>query len=343
MTVLRADIERPPTAKDFASGLLVDLVGALRDARVGALVAFTTQLPVDEDLQRWCRFTGNPLVAATRETDGWRYVVRHGPSPRDAEERPVGSRVWLYTNFDCNLACDYCCVRSSPKTARRALGLERVRRIAREAREAGVEQLFVTGGEPFLLEDIDAIVTACAEAAPTVVLTNGMLFHGRRREMLAAIPRDRVVLQVSLDSPEPTLHDAHRGEGTWEKAWRGVAIARSEGFRVRLAATVSTDEEELAFHSFLDREGIALEDRLVRRVARRGFAEEGVVLTRSDLVPEPTITADGVYWHPVGAGDDDFFVTLDPFPLARAIETVRLAYAEERKFADALASIFFCA
>ncbi len=27
-----------------------------------------------------------------------------------------GSRLWIYTNVDCNLACDYCCVRSSPRT-----------------------------------------------------------------------------------------------------------------------------------------------------------------------------------------------------------------------------------
>ena len=45
-------------------------------------------------------------------------------------DRAVGSPLWLYTNFDCNLQCAYCCVRSSPKAPRRPLGLERVRRIA---------------------------------------------------------------------------------------------------------------------------------------------------------------------------------------------------------------------
>jgi hypothetical protein len=76
-----------------------------------------------------------------------RWVIRCGNAPANAD-RPVDSCLWLYyTNFDCNLHCDYCCVRSSPKAPRRKLGLARVRRIANEAAELGVSHIFVTGGE----------------------------------------------------------------------------------------------------------------------------------------------------------------------------------------------------
>jgi MoaA/NifB/PqqE/SkfB family radical SAM enzyme len=76
-----------------------------------------------------------------------RWALRYGEAgEKVGEERPIGSRFWLYTNFDCNLSCDYCCVRSSPKAPRRALGVERVRRIAAEAAERGVREIFVTGG-----------------------------------------------------------------------------------------------------------------------------------------------------------------------------------------------------
>src|SRR5262249_14372556 len=153
--------------------------------------------------------------------------------------RPVGSRLWLYANFDCNLCCDYCCVRSSPKAPRRALGLERVRRIASEAAALGGGEVFVTGGGPFLLPDIGDILASCAAAAPTTVLTNGMLLAGRRLEILRALPRDRLTLQISLDSPTPERHERHRGKGTWARAWRGIARARAEGFRVRLPATLA--------------------------------------------------------------------------------------------------------
>src|SRR5256884_938274 len=95
-----------------------------------------------------------------------RWVFRHGTVPLESN-RPVGSRLWLYTNFDCNLSCDYCCVRSSPSAPRRELGLARVKRIAREGAELRVKEIFVTGGEPFVLPDVGEILLACAAAAPT--------------------------------------------------------------------------------------------------------------------------------------------------------------------------------
>jgi len=259
------------------------------------------------------------------------------------DNRPVGSRLWLYTNFDCNLRCDYCCVRSSPTAPRRELGLGRVQRIAREAAELGVKEIFVTGGEPFLLEDIGEILVSCAAAAPTTVLTNGMLFTGRRAESLRALPRDRIVLQISLDSATPDRHDFHRGPGTWARAREGIQRARAQGFRVRLAATVSTDAEAQEFRQFLDEEKIAAEDRVIRRIALRGAAGEGVAVSRADLVPEVTITANGVYWHPVGAEDADLLVTRDIFPLSESFAAVRRAFDREGEHANKLARIFNCA
>jgi hypothetical protein len=346
---MRADVDLDIGRKAFTSGLLPELISVLRRCRLGDLVAVTgDEQSIGSELETWCRFTGNPLLEATVEKGRSRWVFRCGavsvPAGVPAEDnRPVGSRLWLYTNFDCNLHCDYCCVRSSPTAPRRELGLARVQRIAREAAELGVKEIFVTGGEPFLLEDIGDILLSCAAAAPTTVLTNGMLFTGRRIENLRALRRDRIVLQISLDSATPELHDLHRGPGTWARTREGIQRARAHGFRVRLAATVSTDAEAEAFRQFLDEEKIAAEDRVIRRIALRGSATEGVAVSRADLVPEVTITADGVYWHPVGAEDVDLLVTRDIFPLSESFAAVRRAFDREGEHANKLARIFNCA
>jgi pyruvate-formate lyase-activating enzyme len=342
---MKADIDLDIRRKTFASGLLPELIAVLRRSRPGDLVALVgDEQGIGPELETWCRFTGNSLLEATVEKGRSRWVFRCGTVAMPAEDnRPVGSRLWLYTNFDCNLRCDYCCVRSSPVARRRELGLGHVQRIAREAAELGVKEIFVTGGEPFLLEDISEILISCAAAAPTTVLTNGMLFTGRRAESLAALPRDRIVLQISLDSPTPERHDLHRGPGTWARTREGIQRARAHGFRVRLAATVSSDAEADQFRHFLDEEKIAAEDRVIRRIALRGAASEGVAVTRADLVPEVTITADGVYWHPVGAEDADLLVTHDIFPLSESFAAVRRAFDRERKHAHKLARIFNCA
>ena len=132
---MKANIEIDAGGKTFAAGLLADLIAALRRSRSGDLLAITSgEVSVGADLEAWCRFTGNTLVESSIEAGRTRWVIRCGEAPANPDgTRPLGSRLWLYANFDCNLCCDYCCVRSSPMASRRALGLARVQRIAGEA------------------------------------------------------------------------------------------------------------------------------------------------------------------------------------------------------------------
>src|SRR2546421_1623656 len=150
------NVELDAGTRTFASGLLPDLIAALRRSRKGDLVAVISGDPsIGPELEAWCRFTRNSLVDIAVDEGRTRWVLRYGEAPEQVgEDRPVGSRLWLYTNFDCNLSCDYCCVRSSPKAQRRALGFERVRRIAVEAAELCVSEIFVTGGGAVLLAGI---------------------------------------------------------------------------------------------------------------------------------------------------------------------------------------------
>jgi hypothetical protein len=110
-----------------------------------------------------------------------------------------------------------------------------------------------------------------------------------------------------------------------------------------LASIVSDEIEAKEFDRFLDAQKVRAEDRVIRRVALRGFAEQGLALARADLVPEITITAEGVYWHPVGADDADLFLTAEIFPLADAFAELRRALDRETEHGRRLATIFNCA
>lgn len=329
--------------------LVLDLV-----ERTGALPrGGTTTVPLGEDVggeatalvAAWCDRTGNHLVEVRDGTATVRRGRALDPLAELAPDQVPGTRVWIYTNFDCNLACDYCCVRSSPQASRRAIGADRVARLAQEAGDAGVRELMLTGGEPFLLPDLDELAASCTAVLPTTLLTNAMLFRGRRLEVLRRMDRDRLVLQVSLDSATPELHDRHRGHRSWDRAVAGIRTAQAEGFRVRVAATLEPARfnELQPFRDFLDTLGIAHEDQVIRALAHRGVAESGLELTVESLIPEVTVTADGVYWHPVSADHDDQLVTRELFPLRDAIEEVRRRFVELRARADAAAQWFPCA
>jgi MoaA/NifB/PqqE/SkfB family radical SAM enzyme len=210
---------------------------------------------------------------------------------------------------------------------------------------AGVSELILTGGEPFLLPDIDELVAACTAVLPTTLLTNGMLFRGRRLDALRRMDRKRLALQISLDAATPEQHDRHRGRGAWDRAVAGISLARREGFRVRVAATLPYEQSHQLspFHAFLDSLGIAPQDQVVRALAHRGVADSGIELTLESLIPEITVTADGVYWHPVSADHDDQLVTRDIFPLQDAINEVLRRFTELRARSTATAQWFPCA
>ncbi len=163
-----------------------------------------------------------------------------------------------YSNFHCNLVCAYCCAQSSPKADPRSMPPDLAAAAVEEFASLGGKELLVTGGEPFLHPEPDQIVAHAAVRVPVTVLTNAMVFgRGRRREMLESMDTARVVLQVSLDSASPGLHDAQHGAGSHTKAIDGIDQTHSLRFRVKVAATLH--EEDLAsapaLHARLDQVG----------------------------------------------------------------------------------------
>ncbi len=253
---------------------------------------------------------------------------------------PLGSRLWLYSNFDCNLACDYCCAGSSPRAPARRLPVEVARRACEELAGLGGRKILITGGEPFLDPDLVDLVAVAVPWAPVTILTNAMvLARGSRRRMLDALDPARVTMQVSLDSGTPDLHDRHRGQGSFNRARAGIALLRELGFRVTVAATVDEADtaEEAGLHALLDRDGIPPDDRLVRRVARQGFADHGLALNLDNVWPEPALTADGAWWHPVTITDPAMQVASSPLPLVTVLAVIRATLDDpERDRGEAL-------
>ena len=79
--------------------------------------------------------------------------LAHNDSPGNPEGG-ILPRLWIYTNYDCNLSCSYCVAESYVGADRRGLDLAQVCLLIDEAVELGLTELFLTGGEPFILHDI---------------------------------------------------------------------------------------------------------------------------------------------------------------------------------------------
>jgi MoaA/NifB/PqqE/SkfB family radical SAM enzyme len=245
----------------------------------------------------------------------------------------VSDRLWLYSNYHCNLRCRYCLTESAPGVSRRLLGAGDMVESARQARALGFRSLGVTGGEPFLLPDLPEVLAELARVLPVLVLTNATLFTERLLARLRPLAELDVTLQISLDSAEPELNDEFRAPHNFAKVVAAVPRLVDLGIPVRIATTGDRNTPEqmerlCALHRSL---GVPDEDHVVRPIVRRGRAIDhglGVVAQPKDLFGELTLTADGAFWSPfaptVHAGrlDTDLLLTRQRLPLdgpARAL------------------------
>jgi MoaA/NifB/PqqE/SkfB family radical SAM enzyme len=246
-------------------------------------------------------------------------------------EESLAWKLWLYTNYDCNLSCSYCVAESSPRAPRRDLGLETVQRLVDEAVALGFEHLFLTGGEPFVLDEIYDMLAYAAARVPTTVLTNALLLRGRRLERLVAVNNDNLVVQVSLDGARAEHHDPYRGEGTWARTVEAIRQLLDRGFHLRLSTTETpANAGHLeALHAWRRSMGIPDGEHVIRPLAQRGFSQEGLQVGVENLVPELTVTVDGVFWHPLASpSSGDMLVTSQIFPLAEAVDCIHQQLAE---------------
>lgn len=250
------------------------------------------------------------------------------------EASVLPGRVWMYSNYHCNLACSYCLTESAPSSPKRALTGAQMETIALDAAELGFTDLGVTGGEPFLAASMPETLARLASILPTVALTNGTVFSDVRYERLAPLAGLPIKLQISLDSDESEVNDAARGPENFRKVVEAIPRLVERGIGVRIATTIDgePDQEAMARLCELHRSlGVPDEDHLVRPIVRRGRAidtDQGVAAGVTELPPELTVTADGTFWSPFGPTvhgdvlDTDLLLTRTITPLRTGAEAL---------------------
>ena len=341
---VHVDLDEPQA--DLSSGLLIRAHIALLRMTDGQILRIASPIPdVTHQLRLFEAASGHALLSVVPDANrpGWSFhYLRKGRARTDwssgAEDvlptdhlQSVASlmptRLWLYTNYDCNLACDYCCVVAGPRADPRRLPVERIRSLVDEAASLDMTSVFLTGGEPTLRPDLPELIEYVTDRLPLTLLTNAMLLRGPRWERLRLlIEAGRpIAFQVSLDSATAERHDAHRGPGSHDRALHGIRTLIAAGARVRLAA--SLPEGALAeipdLHRLADGLAIRPDDRIFRPIALRGAASEGEPIRPQDVAPELTCDAQGWFWHPL-SNDPDMRLGLSPeASIAEALSTVR--------------------
>ena len=186
--------------------------------------------------------------------------VTAGGEPR-ATVSPLALRtVWLNTGTLCNLTCANCYIESSPKNDRLSyLTRADVRAYLEEIRTAAlpVEEIGITGGEPFMNPDIMDILEDCLAAGLRVlVLTNAMRPMMKCADRLAEVHErfgELLTVRVSIDHFDRALHESERGRRSWRPTLDGLRWLSSRGMQVHVAGRTRWGESESELRSGFQR------------------------------------------------------------------------------------------
>ncbi|MCS7368721.1 MAG: radical SAM protein [archaeon GBS-70-058] len=142
--------------------------------------------------------------------------------------------IWLITS-KCNLNCHHCY--ASLYRFESDLSYDDVIKILDDAREAGVEHINFTGGEPTLRSDIFEILrySIDVDISPSL-FTNATTIND---DVASKLSKLEVYVLTSMDGHYRELYEKIRGLNTWEKFISGVKRLLASGVDIQVNISVN--------------------------------------------------------------------------------------------------------
>lgn len=157
------------------------------------------------------------------EIEASQFLAEPSPPSKQPSERAL-EFPQLYVTTRCNQSCPHCAVRGA--FPEEDMPAELFLDVVRQSAALGASRVVITGGEPFVRDDLLGLIAAAAGSLPVKLLTNGTLLGKREARELARLG---VEVQVSLDGGTREVHDAIRGKGAFEAAVESIRMLRDFG------------------------------------------------------------------------------------------------------------------
>jgi Fe-coproporphyrin III synthase len=138
----------------------------------------------------------------------------------------------------CNLRCRYCYYFNNPAVEYRDLSTDEWLKFFDELGSLGVMKLILAGGEPFIREDLPALLEGIVRNRMRFsFLSNGGLINDEIAAFIARTGRCEYV-QVSVDGSRAEVHDTCRGKGSFDGAIRGIRTLQRHRIDVAVRVTI---------------------------------------------------------------------------------------------------------
>ncbi len=126
----------------------------------------------------------------------------------------------------CNLRCNICDIWKTAGT-QEELDTSAAKKLLREARDLGIKEIALSGGEVLLRKDVFEILDYAKKLGlkDLGVLSNGVVIRDRFERLKPYLTGRTLSLVVSLDSLSPALHNEIRNSAdAWQRTREGLAL-----------------------------------------------------------------------------------------------------------------------
>jgi len=159
----------------------------------------------------------------------------------------------------CNLRCRYCYFFNNPAVEYRDLPADEWLRFFDDLGSLGVMDVTLAGGEPFIREDLTALLEGLVRNRMRfTLLSNGALIDDEIAAFIARTGRCDCV-QISVDGSCAAVHDTCRGRGAFNGAVRGIRTLQRHRVNVAVRVTIhrhNIDDLENIAHFLLEELGL---------------------------------------------------------------------------------------
>ncbi len=214
-------------------------------------------------------------------------VLRVDAEPSEAAPRVVGSRdyfapdniIWELS-YDCPLRCDHCYTdgrERAPMSGEMALDL------CRQMDNLGVAFVQITGGEPLLYADLDAVVALLVESGLTVgINSSGILPF--RQTLIDLVRTSGGMTEISIDGDEQSHDRMRRRPGSRAAALHTVRTLVGKGVSVDVATCVTRDNRDSVEQLTRDLKSIGVRRHRIGSIMMQGRAvPNGIYSSAQDI------------------------------------------------------------
>jgi radical SAM protein len=156
----------------------------------------------------------------------------------DFDRAPI-TVAWETTRA-CALVCRHCRAEAQPKRHSGELTTEEGFDLIDDIAAMGTRVLVITGGDPLMRRDIFRLMARAAESGLRVGFSPSVTALLRRQALERAVDAGMTMLHISLDGPDPQVHDGFRGvRGSFARTLEVLRTASELEVELQVGTTVT--------------------------------------------------------------------------------------------------------